>query len=109
VLYLQHGGGEDETGWPVQGKTNLIMDNLIAEGKAKAFIIVMDNGSVSGGRGMGARGPAAPGGGAPAGRGPGAAPPGEPNQARGATAGVRGGGMGGRAVLAISPPPSGGL
>ena len=33
VLYLQHGGGEDETGWPNQGRTNLIMDNLIAEGK----------------------------------------------------------------------------
>ncbi|MEN6578486.1 MAG: alpha/beta hydrolase-fold protein, partial [Phycisphaerales bacterium] len=51
VLYLQHGGGEDETGWPNQGKTNLIMDNLIAEGKAKPFIIVMDNGTWSmGGR-----------------------------------------------------------
>jgi enterochelin esterase family protein len=45
VLYLQHGGGEDENGWPTQGKTNLIMDNLIAEGKAKPFIIVMDNGN----------------------------------------------------------------
>lgn len=45
VLYLQHGGGEDETGWPNQGKTNLIMDNLIAEGKAVPFIIVMDNGT----------------------------------------------------------------
>ncbi len=45
VLYLQHGGGEDETGWPSQGKTNLIMDNLIAEGKATPFIIVMDNGT----------------------------------------------------------------
>jgi enterochelin esterase-like enzyme len=45
VLYLQHGGGEDETGWPNQGKTNLIMDNLIAEGKANPFIIVMDNGT----------------------------------------------------------------
>jgi enterochelin esterase-like enzyme len=45
VLYLQHGGGEDETGWPNQGKVNLIMDNLIAEGKAKPFIIVMDNGT----------------------------------------------------------------
>jgi enterochelin esterase family protein len=45
VLYLQHGGGEDETGWPNQGKTGLIMDNLIAEGKAVPFIIVMDNGS----------------------------------------------------------------
>jgi len=45
VLYLQHGGGEDETGWPSQGKTNLIMDNLIAEQKAVPFIIVMDNGT----------------------------------------------------------------
>jgi enterochelin esterase-like enzyme len=45
VLYLQHGGGEDETGWPSQGKTNLIMDNLIAERRAVPFIIVMDNGS----------------------------------------------------------------
>lgn len=45
VLYLQHGGGEDETGWPNQGRTNLIMDNLIADGKAKPFIIVMDNGT----------------------------------------------------------------
>ncbi len=44
VLYLQHGAGEDETGWGVQGRTNLILDNLIAAGKAKPFIIVMDNG-----------------------------------------------------------------
>jgi len=45
VLYLQHGGGEDETGWSNQGRANLIMDNLISEGKSKPFIIVMDNGS----------------------------------------------------------------
>ncbi|MCB9220170.1 MAG: esterase, partial [Ignavibacteriales bacterium] len=45
VLYLQHGGGEDETGWNNQGKTGLIMDNLIAAGKATPFIIVMDNGT----------------------------------------------------------------
>jgi enterochelin esterase family protein len=45
VLYLQHGGGEDETGWPSQGRTNLIMDNLIAAGRARPFIIVMDNGT----------------------------------------------------------------
>jgi enterochelin esterase-like enzyme len=44
VLYLQHGYGEDETGWGSQGKANLIMDNLIAEGKAKPFIIVMTYG-----------------------------------------------------------------
>ena len=45
VLYLQHGGGENETGWANQGRANLIMDNLIAEGKAIPFIIVMDNGT----------------------------------------------------------------
>jgi len=43
VLYLQHGGGEDETGWGSQGRTDLIMDNLIAAGKTKPFIIVMAN------------------------------------------------------------------
>jgi enterochelin esterase-like enzyme len=45
VLYLQHGGGEDERGWVTQGCVNFIMDNLIAEGKAKPMIIVMDNGN----------------------------------------------------------------
>ncbi len=44
VLYLQHGYGENETSWPNQGRANLIMDNLIAEGKAKPFIIVMTYG-----------------------------------------------------------------
>ena len=44
VLYLQHGMGEDETGWPVQGKANLILDNLVAEKKAVPMIIVMDKG-----------------------------------------------------------------
>jgi enterochelin esterase-like enzyme len=47
VLYLQHGSGEDETGWPVQGKANLILDNLIAAKKAVPMIIVMDNGYAS--------------------------------------------------------------
>ena len=41
VLYLQHGGGEDETGWIRQGRANFILDNLIAEGKSKPMIIVM--------------------------------------------------------------------
>lgn len=54
VLYLQHGGGENEYGWPEQGKTAHIMDNLIAAGKAVPFIIVMDNGSWS--RPAGSRG-----------------------------------------------------
>ena len=44
VLYLQHGMGENETGWSAQGKTGIIMDNLIADGKAVPFIIFMDNG-----------------------------------------------------------------
>jgi Enterochelin esterase and related enzymes len=44
VLYLQHGGGEDETGWPNQGKVDYILDNLIAEGKAKPMLVVMDRG-----------------------------------------------------------------
>lgn len=72
VLYLQHGGGEDETGWGRQGNTGLIMDNLIAAGKAKPFIIVMASSYVPGaaapGRGPGTGGTnAAPAGG----RGPG--------------------------------------
>jgi len=44
VLYLQHGGGEDETGWPNQGRVDLILDNLIAEKKAKPMLVVMDRG-----------------------------------------------------------------
>jgi enterochelin esterase family protein len=48
VLYLQHGGGEDETGWGSQGRAGLIMDNLIAAGQAKPFIIVMANSYVPG-------------------------------------------------------------
>jgi len=44
VLYLQHGWGEDETAWSTQGHANLIMDNLIAEGKIEPFIIVMTYG-----------------------------------------------------------------
>jgi enterochelin esterase family protein len=44
VLYLQHGSFEDETGWPTQGKANLVLDNLIADRNAVPMIIVMDNG-----------------------------------------------------------------
>jgi len=47
VLYLQHGMGENETGWGNQGHANLILDNLIAEGNANPFIIVMENSSVN--------------------------------------------------------------
>jgi enterochelin esterase family protein len=47
VLYIQHGGGEDERGWAIQGKTAIIMDNLIAEGKAAPMLVVIPNGNVS--------------------------------------------------------------
>ena len=53
VVYIQHGGGEDETGWAVQGKTDIILDNLIAEGKAKPMLVVIANGNVSSGGGGG--------------------------------------------------------
>ncbi len=45
VLYLQHGGGEDERGWAMQGKADLIMDNLIAEKKTPPMLIVMTDGN----------------------------------------------------------------
>ena len=44
ALYLQHGAGEDETGWTKQGRANFILDNLIAAKKAKPMIVVMDKG-----------------------------------------------------------------
>lgn len=89
VLYLQHGGGEDETGWGAQGFAGLIMDNLIAAGKTKPFIIVMANSYVpgaAGGRGPGAP-PAVPPAAAPAAQ-PGAAAPAGPG--RGGPGGGRG-------------------
>lgn len=49
VLYILHGGGEDETGWARQGKANLILDNLIAEKKAKPMLIVMPDANIGGG------------------------------------------------------------
>ncbi len=48
VLYLQHGGGEDERGWSTQGRTDIIIDNLIAAGKAQEMIIAMCDGNVGG-------------------------------------------------------------
>lgn len=48
VLYLQHGSGEDETGWSSQGKMNFILDNLIASKKAVPMVVVMDRGYASG-------------------------------------------------------------
>ena len=67
VLYLQHGAGEDETGWTKQGHANFILDNLYAAGKAKPMLVVMDKGyapgapAPAGGRGAGGGGRGAPG------------------------------------------------
>ncbi len=44
VLYLQHGGGENETGWLWQGKINYICDNLLAQGRMKEMLVVMNDG-----------------------------------------------------------------
>ena len=46
VLYILHGGGEDQRGWATQGKTDLIIDNLIAEKKAVPMIVVMVDGNL---------------------------------------------------------------
>ena len=61
VVYLQHGAGEDERGWSTQGRVNFILDNLIAEGKARPMIVVMDNGGGSALFAPGARGGRGPG------------------------------------------------
>lgn len=47
VLYILHGGGEDERGWATQGKTDLILDNLIAANKAIPMLVVMPDGNVN--------------------------------------------------------------
>jgi enterochelin esterase family protein len=47
VLYLQHGMGEDARGWPIQGRMGFILDNLIAEGKARPMLVVMDDGGIT--------------------------------------------------------------
>jgi len=126
VFYLLHGWGEDETAWFNQGRVDYIMDNLIAEKKAKPMIIVMDNlnavkpgdsARIFAGRGLvpdpsdhPAPPPPARGGGAP-GRGPGApggaaaaTPGGAPAGAvgRGAPPGGRGPGGPGRGMLSTS-------
>ena len=47
VLYILHGGGEDERGWAMQGRTNFILDNLIADRKAKPMLVVMPDANVN--------------------------------------------------------------
>ena len=110
VLYLLHGWGENELGWTFQGHVDQIMDNLIAAGKAKPMIIVMDNlnavkpgddGSIYNARGVltqavpqartaqmgapGVSGGGPPAGGPPAGGGPGGAAAARPGGMRGLT------------------------
>lgn len=117
VLYLQHGAGEDEHGWGGQGFAGRIMDNLIAEGKAKPFLIVISNsylvtggagafrrpgpGAAAGGARPAAAGaPNAPAGGAPAGAAAGGA------AAGGAAAGAGPGRPGaGRGPMAMRDTP----
>jgi enterochelin esterase-like enzyme len=90
VLYLQHGGGEDQRVWTEMGRANLILDNLIADGKAKPMIIVMETSAVGSPAGFGGR------------RGGG--PPGGTNAVPG-----RGGfgGPGGRGGFAMNAPGGG--
>ena len=99
VLYLQHGAGEDRRAWPMQGRTNFILDNLIAEGKSKPMIIVMSDGGLSSLFAPAVPGPgeAAPAGrgGAPGGGRAGAAPGGAGARGSAAPAGGARGGRGG--------------
>ena len=78
VLYLQHGGGEDERVWIEMGRTNVILDNLIAAGKAEPMIVVVETSAVGGAGfpGMGPRPGVGPG------AGPGAGPGGAPGAPR---------------------------
>jgi enterochelin esterase-like enzyme len=111
VLYLLHGAGGDEDAWTSLGRAPEILDNLIAQGKAKPMIVVMTNGNAgqaawagatapAAGRGGGrGAGPGAPGPGAAAPGAPGAAAPGAPAPAAtaaGAPGAGRGGAGGGR-------------
>lgn len=87
VLYLQHGWGENETSWGIQGKANLIMDNMIAEGRIKPFIVVMTYGMTNTGMPIGRR-PAGP-------------PPGGARQDSVRRTPPPGGGMGAAGVVTI--------
>ena len=46
VLYLIHGGGDSDNGWPTVGRAGFILDNLLAEGKIKPMIVVMPNANI---------------------------------------------------------------
>jgi enterochelin esterase-like enzyme len=87
VLYLQHGGGEDERVWTEMGRTNVILDNMIAAGKAKPFIVVMETSAL----GV----PAGPGSGPVIGPGPVGAPGAGPGAGAGPARGAGFPGIGG--------------
>jgi enterochelin esterase family protein len=89
VFYLQHGGGEDERVWIEMGRTNVLLDNLLAADKVKPMIVVMETSAVGGPAAAGRGAAPGPGSGSPAGP---AAPAGA-GAAAGAGAG-RGGGFG---------------
>jgi enterochelin esterase-like enzyme len=103
VFYLQHGGGEDERVWIEMGRTNVILDNLLAAGKVKPMIVVMETSAVGGaggaGRGAGQGAGAAAGAGAGAGRGAG--------QGAGAAAGAGAGAGRGPGIGGIGGPGGG--
>lgn len=87
VLYLQHGGGEDERVWIEMGRTNVILDNLLAQGKMKPMIVVMETSATGGPDAAGGRPgidgvPAAGGAGRGPGAGRGAGPPAAPGAGR---------------------------
>jgi enterochelin esterase-like enzyme len=52
VLYLIHGGGDGDDSWPTVGRAGFILDNLIAEGKARSMVVVFPSGGVNGGQPM---------------------------------------------------------
>jgi enterochelin esterase-like enzyme len=84
VLYLQHGGGEDERVWSELGHTNLILDNMLSEGRVKPMIVVMETSAVGAPFAVPPSGPGAAGPGGPGGPGappaPGAAGQGTPRR-----------------------------
>ena len=104
VLYIQHGAGEDEHGWGGQGHAGLILDNLIAEGKTKPFIMVIGNSYIPGmSGGRGAAGAGTGRGAAPVGTSA-AAPAGQPGAVPPAGAPAGRGGPGGRGFTMTDTP-----
>jgi enterochelin esterase family protein len=105
VLYLQHGMLEERRAWAQQGRTNFILDNLIAANKAVPMIVVMEDGGISQGMGGpgGGRRAGTPGrrGGAGGGGGPGGAPSTAPG---GSSGGARGPALGQDSLFFVAAP-----